>query len=121
MPQSDPLQILLSHDRWATAQVLDACGKLTAEQFHRRFEIGHGSLHDTLAHVIGVMRALTETLAGWEARPRLEGDGQRRTPAQLRALLEGHDPLPALPARLREADSAHREVPREGSRRRQKR
>ena len=88
MPQSDPLQILLSHDRWATAQMLDACARLTDDQFHRRFEIGHGSLHDTLTHVIGAMRALTETLSGAEPRTRLEADGQRRTPEQLSALLE---------------------------------
>ncbi len=30
---------------------------------------------------------------------------------------QGHDPLPALRARPREADRTHREVPREGSRR----
>jgi uncharacterized damage-inducible protein DinB len=88
MPESDCLQILLSHDRWATAQLLDACGKLTADQFHRPFDIGPGSLHDTLAHVAGAMRTWTETLAGQEPRPRLEADGQRRTPEQLRSLLE---------------------------------
>ena len=88
MPESDPLQILLSHDRWATVQILDACGRLTDEQFHRRFEIGPGSLHDTLTHVGGAMRAWTETLAGVAPRPRLESDGQRRTPEQLRSVLE---------------------------------
>ena len=88
MPEGDLLQILLSHDRWATTQLLDACGKLTAKQFHRRFDIGPGSLHDTLTHVIGATRAMTETLAGQEPRPRLEGDGQRRTPEQVRTLLE---------------------------------
>ena len=88
MAESDLLEILLSHDRWATAQLLDACGKLTAAEFHRRFEIGPGSLHDTLTHVVGAMRAWTETLAGIEPRPRLEADGQRRTTEQLRLLLE---------------------------------
>jgi uncharacterized damage-inducible protein DinB len=88
MPETDLLQILLSHDRWATAQVLGACGRLTADQFHRRFDIGPGSLHDALTHVIGAMRTWTETLAGTEPRPRLEADGQRRTPDQLRALLD---------------------------------
>ena len=77
MPESDFLQVLLSHDRWATAQLLDACAKLTEEQFHRRFDIGPGSLHDTLTHVVGAMRAWTETLAGAEPRPRLETDGRR--------------------------------------------
>ena len=87
MPESDCLQILLSHDRWATTQLLDACGKLTTDQFHRRFDIGPGSLHDTITHVVGAMRAWTETLAGQEPRPRLEADGQRRTPEQLLSLL----------------------------------
>lgn len=88
MPESDCLEILLAHDRWATAQLLDVCGKLTAEQFHRRFEIGPGSLHETLTHVIGAMRTWTETLGEREPRPRLEGDGHRRTPEQLRSLFE---------------------------------
>ena len=89
MPEGDLLQILLSHDRWATALLLDACGALSADQFHRRFEIGRGSLHDTLTHVIAAMRAMTQTLAGVaEPRPRLDADGQRRTLEQLRALVD---------------------------------
>ena len=96
MPLSDPLQILLSHDRWATGLMLEACSKLTEDQFHRRFEIGHGSLHDTLAHMIAALRALTDTLAGAQPRPRLEDDGQRRTPAELRWLLdESYPPFTA--------------------------
>lgn len=88
MTESDPLQILLAHDRWATAQVLDACGKLSPDQFHHRFDIGPGSLHDALTHTISAMRALTESLAGAEPRPRLDEDGQRRTPQELLALLD---------------------------------
>ena len=88
MPQSDVLQILLSHDRWATEQVLDACAKLTEEQFHRRFDIGPGSLHDALTHVVAAMRAMTESLAGSEPNPRIDSDGRRRTPDELRALLD---------------------------------
>jgi uncharacterized damage-inducible protein DinB len=88
MPQGDLLEILLSHDRWASVQILDACGGLSADQFQQRFEMGPGSLHDTLVHVVGAMRAWTETLAGAELRPRLEEDGQRRTPEQIRELLE---------------------------------
>ena len=88
MPESDLLQILLSHDRWATTQILDACGKLTDEQFHRRFEIGPGSLHDTLTHVVGAIRTLGATLAGADPGPRLEDDGRRRTPDELRPLFD---------------------------------
>ena len=82
------LQTLLAHDRWATLQVLDACDALTPEDFHRRFDIGPGSLHDTLTHIVSATRAWTETLTGSEPRPRPDADGQRRTSAQIRALFE---------------------------------
>lgn len=88
MQDGDVLHILLSHDRWATARMLDACGGLTEEQFHRRFEMGPGSLHDTLTHVVSAMRAWAETLAGLEAGPRLQDDGRRRTAGELRAVLD---------------------------------
>ena len=86
MSESDPFQVLLSHDRWATAQLLDACGRLSDEQFHRRFELGPGSLHDAMTHVVSAMRAWTESLAGLESGPRLQDDGRRRTAGELRAL-----------------------------------
>ena len=101
MPSADPLEILLAHDRWATLQLLDACGGLTADQFHRRFDIGPGSLHDTLTHIVGAMRTWTDTLAGTDPRPRLETDGQRRTPDQLRALLDEASKAFAAEARRR--------------------
>lgn len=86
MPTSDPLKILLAHDRWATQQILSACSALTVEQFHQPFEMGPGSLHNTMTHLLGAMRGWTDMLAGREPRPRLEQDGVRRTPADLLAL-----------------------------------
>ncbi len=86
MPTSDPLDILLAHDRWATGQILAACAKLTPEQFHQRFEMGPGSLHDTTTHILGAMRFWVDLLAGREQRPRLEGTKQ--TPAELLTLLD---------------------------------
>ncbi|MDB5354509.1 MAG: DinB family protein [Phycisphaerales bacterium] len=83
---SNPLDILLAHDLWANRQIFDACAKLTPEQFHQRFEMGPGSLHDTATHILGAMRVWGDLLAGREQRPRLEG--ARRTPGELLALLE---------------------------------
>jgi len=60
MPQSDPLKILLAHNHWATQELLTACAALTPDQFHQKFEIGPGSLHDTLTHIIGATRTWTE-------------------------------------------------------------
>src|SRR5437016_5114088 len=104
MAESNPLNILLSHDQWATTQLLSACANLTSDQFQRRFDMGPGSLHDTITHIIGTTRAWTETLAGQEPRPRLETDGQRRTPDQLRALLDEAYQAFAAEARRRPLD-----------------
>jgi uncharacterized damage-inducible protein DinB len=73
MLASNPLDILLAHDRWATQQILDACAEVTPEQFHRRFEMGPGSLHDTVTHMLAAMRVWADLLAGREQRERLEG------------------------------------------------
>jgi uncharacterized damage-inducible protein DinB len=86
MPTSNPLDILLSHDRWATQNMLEACAGLSEEEFHKRFDIGPGSLHDTTTHILGAMRRWGDMLAGRGQRPRLEGT--RRTPAELLTLLD---------------------------------
>ena len=86
MPTSDPVEILLAHNRWATRNLLEACAALSAEQFHQRFEMGPGSLHDTLTHIVGAMRGWGDLLAGREQRARLEGE--RRTPEELLGLLD---------------------------------
>jgi uncharacterized damage-inducible protein DinB len=86
MPTTNPIDILLSHDRWATQKLLEACAGLTEEQFHQRFDIGPGSLHDTTTHILGAMRRWGDMLAGREQRPRLEGP--RRSPAELLKLLD---------------------------------
>ena len=87
MPTSNPTDILLAHDTWATRNIIDACSTLTDEQFHQRFEMGQGSLHDVLTHVITVMRVWTDMLASREAQPRLE-PSIHRSPAELRTLLD---------------------------------
>jgi uncharacterized damage-inducible protein DinB len=86
MPTTDPLEILLVHSQWATRQILQTCANLTPEQFHQRFEMGPGSLHDTTTHMLAAQRAWTDMLVGRDERPRLEGT--RRTPAELLALLD---------------------------------
>ena len=87
MPQSDILNILLAHDRWATLQILDACAKLSPQQFHQKFEIGPGSLHNTLIHMLAAIRTWTDTLAARELAPRLDSDGKQRTPAEFVPLI----------------------------------
>ncbi len=87
MGASDPFEILLRHDHWATREIIAPCEALSGEQFHRRFEMGPGSLHDTITHIIGAMRVWTDILEQRDIRPRPEG-AQKRSPAELRALLD---------------------------------
>jgi uncharacterized damage-inducible protein DinB len=115
MPTSNPLDILLAHDRWATTQILTACAKLTPEQFHQRFEMGPGSLHDTATHILAAMQVWGDLLAGREQRPRLEGS--KRSIADLRILLDtiADDiaasarayPLDQIVTRVREGKTYH--------------
>ena len=75
MPASDPATILLAHDRWATRAIIDRCRALSDEQFHWAFEMGVGSLHDTLAHMLGALQGWGHLLAGREPRAWLETEG----------------------------------------------
>jgi uncharacterized damage-inducible protein DinB len=86
MPTSNPTDILLAHDRWATGKILAECEKLTPEQFHQRFEMGPGSLHDTTTHMLAAIRSWADLLAGRELRPRLEGT--KRTIHELMTMLD---------------------------------
>ncbi len=88
MPKSDPIDIMLAHNEWATRNVLEACAKLTPEQFHKTFEIGPGTLHNATLHIVGAMRTWTQTLAGQQPAPRIDQDGKQRTPAEILLLLE---------------------------------
>jgi uncharacterized damage-inducible protein DinB len=87
MPTSDPTTILLTHNRWATRNVIEACSALSNEQFHQRFETGPGSLHDALTHILGAMRGWGDLLAGREQRERVESGGPY-TPQQLLEMLD---------------------------------
>jgi uncharacterized damage-inducible protein DinB len=87
MAMSDPLQILLAHDRWATGKILDACTSLTDAQFHQPFEMGPGSVHNTALHMLGAMRLWCDVLSGEPSTPtRLDQDGKKRTASALIAL-----------------------------------
>lgn len=60
----DVLDRLLGHDAWTTRKLLELCRPLSEEQLRRRFEIGHGSLHETLTHMIGNIETWTALMAG---------------------------------------------------------
>lgn len=97
MAKSDPVEILLTQNRWATRNLIEACAGLSDEQFHQKFPMGVGSLHDTVTHVLGAMRGWGDLLAGRDQRPRLEGE-TRSTEDLLALLDESSDDLEASAA-----------------------
>lgn len=103
MPTHAPLVILLTHNAWANRQLLEACAKLPEDQFHKPFDMGPGSLHDTCTHIIGTMRAWGDMLAGREQRDRLEG--KRRTVQELQDLHDKVDADLQLAAKEGELDT----------------
>lgn len=93
----DPITVLIRSDAWGTRLMLECCEKVTREQFHRKFEMGLGTLHETLTHIISVMRRWTDRLAGRVPRamlhtvaefPHLGGEAKERTVRELRVLLD---------------------------------
>lgn len=79
--QSDPLAALLAHNAWANRRLLSHCEGLGEDELHQRFDIGPGSVHDTIAHVIGAMYRWVQRIRGERLpSPRFEGatDAPRR-------------------------------------------
>jgi uncharacterized damage-inducible protein DinB len=90
MAHSDPLTILVETNSWATRNLIETCRPLSHDQFHKKFEMGLGSLHATITHILGAMRGWGDMLAGREQRERLEAGGER-TADQLLELFEEID------------------------------
>jgi uncharacterized damage-inducible protein DinB len=54
---ADAVRDLFAYNRWATERILDAAAKLTPEQLHAPQTAGHGSVRDTLVHVLRPQRS----------------------------------------------------------------
>src|SRR4051812_23472 len=93
---SDALDILLAHNLWATRELLNLCVPLTPEEFHRRFQIGLGSLHENTTHIVSTMRRWSDrlmerpvraSLHAVPGRPDIRAEPADRTPGDLLEIL----------------------------------
>jgi uncharacterized damage-inducible protein DinB len=75
------------HDAWATRQMLERCRSLSHEQFHRRFDLGVGSVHDTFRHIISAMARWADRIGDRPLRPSLEIDPKQYTIDELLSML----------------------------------
>ena len=72
----DDVVALFAYDRWANTKVLDACRKLTAEQYVAEAVPGWSSVRSTIGHIALVTQFHLRTLAG-------DPDGRIPTEADL--------------------------------------
>ena len=86
MTPGDPIHILLAHDHWATQSLLTACEGLSHDHLNQRFEIGCGSIHDNVVHMIGAMQIWSDTLAQRTPRPWID-EKPRRTVSELKSMV----------------------------------
>lgn len=69
----DVLDRMLAHDTWTTRQLLLACQALPDADLDRHFEIDHGTLRHTFAHILGAMEGWTDLML---ARPVTDRPGE---------------------------------------------
>ena len=72
----DLLDLLLDHDHWATARLLEASGGLTDAQLDQPFDIGHQTLRETFGHMLFNVPFWTAFLAGQPAAGEYSADAQ---------------------------------------------
>jgi uncharacterized damage-inducible protein DinB len=75
----DILDRYLGYETWTLRHLISRCRAFTAAQLHQPFDVGPGSLHKTLDHVIRNIEVWTDLMRGSEVRnlpPLGEGAGQ---------------------------------------------
>ena len=58
----DILNRLLGHSTWTTQHLLERCSKLTPEQLHQPFDIGHQTVLQTAEHLVGNIEVWTDLM-----------------------------------------------------------
>jgi uncharacterized damage-inducible protein DinB len=83
----DDVVALFAYDRWANAKVLDACRKLTAEQYVAEPVPGWSSLRSTISHIALATEFNLRTLAS-DSDDRLPTEADLATVDDVAQLLE---------------------------------
>ncbi len=58
----DILERYLGYETWTLRYFIVRCRELKEAQLHQRFDIGHATLYDTLAHIIGNLEMWTDLM-----------------------------------------------------------
>lgn len=87
MPMQDEIVALFAYDRWANRKVLDACRKLTPEQYLAEPVPGWSSVHSTICHIALATECHLRTLAG-DSEDHNPTEADRATVEDVAQLLE---------------------------------
>lgn len=58
----DILDRYLGYEAWTLRHFIERCREVSSAQLHQQFDIGHGTIHDTVAHVIGNVETWTDLM-----------------------------------------------------------
>lgn len=58
----DILERYLGYEAWTLRHMIVRCQELSCEQLHTEFDIGHGSLHETIVHIIRNLEVWTDLM-----------------------------------------------------------
>ena len=58
----DILDRYLGYEAWTLRYFIERCRELTPSQLHQSFDIGHGTVHDTMNHIIGNIEVWTDLM-----------------------------------------------------------
>lgn len=58
----DMLDRYLGYETWTFRYFIERCRELTPVQLHQPFDIGHGTVHDTISHVIYNIEVWTDLM-----------------------------------------------------------
>jgi uncharacterized damage-inducible protein DinB len=105
----DLLDRLLQHDAWTTGRVLDFVQALPDEQLDQKFDVGHGTIRETLRHMVGNIEVWMDLMA---ERPVRDGPQGPRDAAALRKRFEaGYAEFGALARKLRDGGRLNEQYP----------
>jgi uncharacterized damage-inducible protein DinB len=79
----DLLDRLLGHDAWTTRQLLLRCDELNDAQLDQLFDIGHGSLRETLSHMVDNLEIWTALLRNDPILPEAQTHSRASIPGLL--------------------------------------
>jgi uncharacterized damage-inducible protein DinB len=58
----DILDRYLGYEAWTLRHLITRCGELSPGQWRKAFDIGHGTVYETLAHIIGNLEVWTDLM-----------------------------------------------------------